>query len=378
MTSIPSGPRAAPWMVAAAMVAIAPLILSACHKRPADSAAAPMFTDDHGMLTVPAGSPLRTHMVVQPVAGGEQSAVIELPAQIEADPARVANVVAPLTGRVIALKVGLGQHVRRGQILVVLASGDTAGAYADRDKAQDTLETARKALARAKGVQAAGGSAQKDLEAAQSAFNQAQAESIRAATRVAALNGLAKGDAHDLVLTAPQTGVVTALAVASGQQVTDPTAVLMTIANVETVFVTANVPETEIGEFPAGTAATVILAADPGHPLRGRVSEMDAVVQPDTRRQKVRIAMANPGGRLLPNMYATVRVNGRLNGGVIVPQSALLMNNDAVSVLVEVRPWVFQRRAVRIGDETEDNARVLSGLGPGDRVVVRGGVLLDD
>jgi len=88
--------------------------------------------------------------------------------------------------------------------------------------------------------------------------------------------------------------------------------------------------------------------------------------------------MANPGGRLLPNMYATVKVNGRQNGGVIVPQSALLMNNDAVSVLVEVRPWVFQRRAVKIGDETEDDARVLSGLVPGDRVVVRGGVLLDD
>ena len=378
MTSTRSGPRAALRIVVAALLAIAPFILSACQRRPADSAAAPMFTDDHGVLTVPAGSPLRTHLSVQTVAGGEQPAVIELPAQIEADPARVANVVAPLTGRVVALKVGLGQHVSRGQVLVVLASGDTAGAYSDRDKAKDALETARKALVRAKGVQAAGGSAQKDLEAAQSAFNQAQAELTRAQTRVAAVNGLARGDAHDLVLTAPQAGVVTALAVASGQQVTDPTAVLMTIANLEKVFVTANVPETDIGEFPAGAAATVVLAADPGHPLQGRVSETDAVVQPDTRRQKVRIAMANPGGRLLPNMYATVKVNGRRNGGVIVPQSALLMNNDAVSVLVEVRAWVFQRRAVMIGDETEENARVLSGLVRGDRVVVRGGVLLDD
>jgi cobalt-zinc-cadmium efflux system membrane fusion protein len=77
-------------------------------------------------------------------------------------------------------------------------------------------------------------------------------------------------------------------------------------------------------------------------------------------------------------MYATVRVNGSLNGGAVVPQSALLMNNDVTSVLVEVRPWVFQRRAVRIGDETEADARVTSGLSPGDRVVVRGGVLLDD
>jgi len=54
------------------------------------------------------------------------------------------------------------------------------------------------------------------------------------------------------------------------------------------------------------------------------------------------------------------------------------MNNDSLSVFVEVRPWVFQRRAVKIGDETDSNARVLSGVKPGDRIVVRGGVLLND
>ena len=153
---------------------------------------------------------------------------------------------------------------------------------------------------------------------------------------------------------------------------------LLTVTNVDTVFVTANVPESQIGRFQVGAPATVLLAGDPDHPLHARVSEADAVVQADTRRQKVRIAMANPGARLLPNMYATVQVDGRLGGGVVVPQSALLMNNDAVTVLVEVRPWVFQRRAVKIGDETDTDARVLSGLGPGERVVVRGGVLLDD
>jgi cobalt-zinc-cadmium efflux system membrane fusion protein len=54
------------------------------------------------------------------------------------------------------------------------------------------------------------------------------------------------------------------------------------------------------------------------------------------------------------------------------------MNNDTTSVLVEVRPWVFQRRAVKLGDETDSVARVLNGLSAGERVVVRGGVLLND
>jgi cobalt-zinc-cadmium efflux system membrane fusion protein len=370
-------------LLLAALSASFPLILGACHRPAANAEGGPMFTDRDGLISVPAGSLLRTHLTVQAVGGGERAAVIELPAQVEADPARVANVAAPLTGRVVSLKVGLGQRVRQGQVLAVLASGDTAGVFSDRDKAADALDLARKALERAKGVKAAGGSAEKDLEGAQSAFNQAQAELTRAQTRLAAVNGGApnggvKGGAHELVLTAPQTGVVITLSVGAGQQVTDATAVLMTVANVDKVFVTANVPESQIGDFLAGAQASVVLAGDPGHPLQGRVTETDAVVQPDTRRQKVRIAMANPSGRLLPGMYATVTLKGRAHGGILVPQSSLLMNNDVISVLVEVRPWVFQRRPVKIGDETEADARVLGGLNPGDRVVVRGGVLLDD
>jgi len=353
------------------------LFVAACHHAP-DAPSAPMFTDDHGQLTIPAGSPLRSHLAVQPVGGGDAAAVIELPAAVEADPARVANVLAPLTGRIVALKVRLGEHVRQGQVLAILASGDFAQAKSDAEKARDTEALAMKALERARGVQEAGGSAVKDLEAAQSAYNQAASETTRAEARLAALNGTAGGRSRELALTAPQSGVITNLAVGAGAQVGDPTATLMTVTNLDRVFVTANVDESDIGKAQTGTAADIILTADPSHPLHGKVSEIDAVVQPDTRRQKVRIALPNPDGRLLPNMYATVRLAAPQAGGVFVPQSALLMNNDTVSVLVEVRPWVFQRRPVQIGDETDADARVLSGLRPGDRVVVRGGVLLND
>ena len=355
----------------------AALALAACH--PADKAApeVDMFTSDHGLLSVPAGSPLRSHLVIQPVVAGASTATLSVPAAVEADPARVTNILAPLTGRVLALKVRLGQHVVRGQPLLVLASGDFAQATSDEAKARDALDLARKALVRARGVQAAGGAALKDLEAAQSSYAQAEAELTRARARVLSLSGTTAGGA-DLTLRAPQNGVVTTLAIASGAVVSDPTATLMTVTNLDRVFVTANVGEDAIGKIVPGAAADMLLSDDPARPLHGRVSEIDAVVQPDTRRQKVRIALPNPGGRLMPNMYATVKFAIPASGGVYVPQSALLMNNDTTSVLVEVRPWVFQRRAVRIADETDAAARVLNGLQAGDRVVVRGGVLFND
>jgi cobalt-zinc-cadmium efflux system membrane fusion protein len=352
--------------------------MAACHRANSDAPVAAMFTDDHGLLVVSAASPLRSRLAVRAVGQGAAGGALELPAAIEADPSRVANVLAPLTGRVAALKVALGEHVKRGQVLAILASGDFAQAFADDDKARDAVDLAKRALDRARGVGEAGGAAQKDLEAAQSTYNQAQAELVRTRARLQSLNRGAGYRSRELTLTAPQSGVVTSLAVAPGAQVDDPNAVLMTVTNLDRVFVTANVAERDIGKVVVGSDAEIVLNADPGRPIRARITQVTPVVDADTRRQKVRIALANADCRLLPNMYATVRVAGREAGGVFVPQSALLMNNDAVSVLVETRPWVFRRQAVQIGDETETSANILSGLKAGDRVVVRGGILLND
>lgn len=364
-------------MRAPAMLSLAVMLAGCGGSNTAGDNARPMFTDDNGLLTVPAASPLRSHLTIQAVTGGGQSGFVDLPAAVEADPARVANIVAPLTGRITALKVGIGQRVRQGQVLAVIASGDMAQAWADNDKARDAADTAKRALDRAQGVREAGGAAVKDVEAAQSAYNQAAAELARTRARLASL-GAGAGHGRDLVLTAPQSGVVTALSVAAGAQVSDPTAALMTVSNLARVFVTANVAEGQVGAVRAGDGADITLTAYPGQTLHGRVGEVDPVLQPDTRRQKVRIALGNEAGKLMPGMYATVRLAGRGADGVFVPQSALLMNNDSVTVLVEVRPWVFQRRAVSIGDETDTSVHVLSGLAAGDHVVVRGGVLLND
>jgi membrane fusion protein, heavy metal efflux system len=91
------------------------------------------------------------------------------------------------------------------------------------------------------------GAAQKDLEAAESAYAQARAELTRADARLITLDGAASGHSRDLVLTAPQGGVVTALAIASGAQVSDPTATLMTVTNLDQVFMTATTVASDAG-----------------------------------------------------------------------------------------------------------------------------------
>jgi cobalt-zinc-cadmium efflux system membrane fusion protein len=81
---------------------------------------------------------------------------------------------------------------------------------------------------------------------------------------------------------------------------------------------------------------------------------------------------------LKPNMFANASIDIPQPEQVFIPQSALLMNNDSITVFVEVSPWTFERRTVDISYDESDGTRVLKGLKQGDRVIVRGGVLLND
>jgi cobalt-zinc-cadmium efflux system membrane fusion protein len=356
------------------------ILLAACSNTPKEAPASPAVVDDHGRLRVPEHSPLRQRLMVQAVDLRQAPHVLSVPAMVEADPARTANVLPPLTGKVIALKVGLGDHVTRGQLLAVIASGDLAQAYADADKARDALALAKKDLDRARGVQAAGGLAQKELEAAQSTFNQAQAESDRAQTRLAAVGGQAgaRTAGHAMSITAPVSGSITTLSVSPGTYVNDATASLMTVANLDSVWITADVAESDISLVKPGQAVEAHLAAYPDAVFRGQVSFVSAMLQSDTRRDMVRVAVANPDGRLKPNMFATASFDIAQPAQVFVPESALLMNNDSTTVFVEVSPWTFERRTVELSYDEGAGTRVLKGLKAGDRVVVRGGVLLND
>jgi len=358
-------------------VTLAACLTAAGCSRPADTAGdgAAMFTVENGRVHVPEGSPIRKRLVIGLAGASEASPSLDIPATVEADPRRVANILSPVTGRIVSVNVALGDHVRRGQTLAVIASGDHAQAMADVEKAADALQLARRSLERAEGVRAAGGGADKDVEAARSAHAQAEAELTRARARAASL-GPAQGG-RNLILSAPQDGVVTALAMAPGAQVSDPTAVLMTVTNVARLYVTAAVPETDLSRVSVGMEAEVRLVADPTAVIRARIGAVNPVLEPDTRREKVRMVVDNADGRLKPNMYATVRI-ATTSDGVWAPQSALLMNNDATTVLVETGPWTFERRRVQLGDETADQVQVVSGLSRGERIVTRGGILLND
>jgi len=331
-------------------------------------------------IVVPEGSPLRERLSVAAAAGEPVSAKLVLPGIVEADPSRTAPVLTPLSGRVLELKVGLGDRVVRGQLLAVIDSPDLGQAYDDNDKARDAAALTEKNLARQEGQFKIDVIAERDLDQAKSDNTQAQAEYTRTQARLKMLGGLEDGKEPSRLLKvrAPVSGSVTALSIAPGNLINDPTQPMLTIADLSTVWVTALAPEKDVASISKDQDAEVSLSAYPDRQLHGKVSFVSDVIEPDSRRDKIRIAFANADYSLKPNMFATVTLTGPSQTRVVLPSSALLMNNDRTSVFVATAPWTFERRTVDPQLEEGSSVAIRSGVQAGEQVVVKGGILLND
>ena len=340
----------------------------------------PMLIREGARIRVPEGSPLRGKLTIGGVGQQEIQRKLVLPAVVEADPSRTVKVLPPVTGRVTDLKVQLGERVSQGQELAVIDSGDLAQAYADIEKAKANVTLTKKALDRQLGLEKAGGAAIKDREQAQNDYDQAVAERERAQTRLRAIGVPAdqKEQSRLLTLKAPVAGSVIDLAVAPGAFLNDPTAAIMTIANLGTIWVTANVPEKDTALVTKGQEVDVVFSAYPGEVFNGRVLFISDVLDPDTRRTKIRIAFENPDMKLKPNMFADATFLAPRQMMQVVPTQALVLKDETDRVFAEVAPWTFEPRPVEVGFQQGDQAIVEHGLKPGERIVVKGGVLLND
>jgi cobalt-zinc-cadmium efflux system membrane fusion protein len=138
------------------------------------------------------------------------------------------------------------------------------------------------------------------------------------------------------------------------------------------------VAEKDVAALAPGQDAEVSLLAYPARTLHGKVLFVPDVIEADTRRNKTRIAFANPDYALKPNMFTTVTLHGPALTRVVLPSSALLMNNDRTSVFVATAPWTFERRTVEPFLEESSEVTIAAGVQPGEQVVVRGGILLND
>ena len=341
-------------------------------------AATPALVHDGDALLVPEKSPLRKSLLVAPVEQRSVALPFTLPAVVEADPARLVKLMPPMAGRIVRLNKQLGDQVKAGEVLLTMDSPDFAQAAADAAKARAALTLASHGLERQRELDKSDLAVRRDLEQAQSDFAQAASEAARADARLRQTGARAAATADGkLAVRSPIAGRVVDLAAAEGAYWNDATASLMTVADLSRVFVSANAQEKDLARLYVGQQASVKLDAYAA-PLTGQVRYVGDLLDADTRTVKVRLPFDNRDGRLKPGMFAEATLSARPHQGILVPMAAVVQGGFSSHAFVEVSPWRFAPREVKLGVQIGQQVEVLAGLRAGERIVVKDGVLLND
>jgi len=313
-------------------------------------------------------------------------------------------VLTPFTGRVTRLIARMGDEVKRGDALfeidspeVVQAQTDLIAALHGLEKAKSQLALAKRVLDRQTGLLADKATSQRELDSARNDFAAAESDLATAnGTLMAARNRLRVIIGRDkeeververersvnplITINAPIDGTVIGRKVGPGQYVrSDVADPLYSVADLTTMWLKANVPETEIANVRVGQELEVRVTALPDRTFRARIIAIGASSDTATRRIVVRSEIPNPDRLLRSDMFANFKIT--IGGGEplpVVPVEAVIRDGAEAAVWVMREPTVFDRRKVKLGREREGRVQVLEGLQAGEQVVGRGAIYVDN
>jgi membrane fusion protein, heavy metal efflux system len=299
-------------------------------------------------------------------------------------------VLLPVAGRITEVLVRFGDAVKKDQTLLTVESPDAETAASDYLQAEGNVAQANAALHKAQAdlerVQdlfKGDAIAKKEVVAAEttaaqakSILQQAQATLQQAKARLELL-GLKPGTfGQKIAVRAPLSGKITEMTVVAGEFRNDLSSSLVTIADLSTVWISADVPESSIRLVKIGERFEVRLSAFPNEVFHSRVTRMSDSVDPQTRTVEVWAELANPQGRLRPEMFGEVRHIESYHRVSTVPSTAVIQAQRRTIVYREIAKGKFQQAEVEVGKRSGDLMPVLKGLTPSDRVVVDGAMLL--
>jgi cobalt-zinc-cadmium efflux system membrane fusion protein len=318
---------------------------------------------------------------------GEHAAAPELNVTgvVQADVSRQVPVPSLATGRIIEIDARLGDTVKKGQLLFKVRSSDIAGAYSDYQKAvkNERLAVENERLAKVQQERALtlyenGAIPKSALEiadngeiAAQTGVDNAKVDTATAVERLKLLGSDLDHPSGIVEVAAPTSGVITDQQITEGagvQALTPPNP--FTISDLSHVWIVCDVWENNMAQVKVGQYADIHLAAYPDRVLRGRISNILPIIDPNIRTAKVRLEVENPGLMRL-GMFVTATFHGETaERRATAPSTAILHLHDRAWVYTPNGDGAFKRLEVVAGGTLPDNTvEIVRGIKPGDQVV---------
>lgn len=362
----------------------ASLLLGACSEE-SDTAAPTAAAAPVDPNLVQAGDNLGNIIKLGTVSRMELSDTLRVAGQVDFDEQRVTRIGATVTGRVTELTAMLGQQVKVGDTLAVLNSTELGAAQLAYMKARAQAQLNERNVERAQQLFAADVIGSAELQRRESELSISRAEMRAAADQLRVL-GVSSKSLEKLTSTgainsvspvvATMAGTVVERLVAQGQ-VVQPSEVMFTVADLSRVWVEAEVPEQQAAAVRPGQTIQVEIPAL-GQQLTAKLIFIADTVNPMTRTIMVRSELDNSDRSLKPAMLATVLIQGRPTARLVVPDTAIVRENNKDYLFVEVGPQQFKLTEVALGPAIGTLRPVLGGVAEGTKVVTEGAFHLNN
>ncbi|PYG78037.1 MULTISPECIES: efflux RND transporter periplasmic adaptor subunit [unclassified Pseudomonas] len=297
---------------------------------------------------------------------------ISFPGEIRFDEDRTAHVVPRVPGVVEAVQAELGQAVKRGQVLAVIASQQISDLRSEQQAAQRRLELARLTFQREQQLWQERISAEQDYLQARQALQEAEIALANARQKVAAVGPAGAGNRYEL--RAPFDAVVVEKHLTVGE-VVDETSNAFTLSDLSRVWATFAVAPRDLDKVVTGRNVTVS-APDLGAQVEGKVNYVGSLLGEQNRAATVRATLANPNGAWRPGLFVNVAVSvERFNAAVAVPENALQTWEEQTVVFARTEEG-FEARPVKTGRRDAGQVEITDGLAAGTQVAAAGSFVL--
>jgi len=324
-----------------------------------------------------------SHIQIVTVEQGKLARTLRLSGSVQYNDFKTTPVISQVGGPVSRVMVAPGEHVRAGQPLLYVASPDFSIQRSAFIKARDAFQLADRFYKRAQDLYAHHAIAESDLEQAESARAQAQAdlESSEAGIRILGITDpesiVNKPATPEVPLYSPVAGEVVERQCSPGQLLAPGATQCFTLSDMSSVWILVNIYQKDVAYVHAGDPVTIDNESYPGL-VRGKIKYISPALDPTTRTLQARIDAPNPGERLKKEMYVTAEVQaGVIPNALSVPNSAVLRDEQNMPyVYLQTGNTQFARRGVTLGESENGKTQILTGLQANDRVVGDGSLFL--
>jgi membrane fusion protein, heavy metal efflux system len=338
------------------------LIIGSCHSKAADPPGkAPFCLSDT----------LQKNVVIDTVKLQLVKNIISLSGKIEANEDKWVKVFPVVGGTVAEMKVQLGDYVKKGQTLAIVRSGEIADYENQLTNAQSSVKIATKTLNSTREMYKSGLASERDVVTAETDLEKAQSD-LKRSEQTNSIYGTRTNATQ--VLIAPVSGYIIEKNVTDQMQYkADATLPFFIIANLDEVWVMANVFETDIAKIKTGFDAEVNVIAYKDKVFKGKVDRIFSILDPQSRVMKVRIKVPNKDNLLKPEMFAqiTIKYNDNTNQLPAIPSQAIIFDKNRNYVMVYKDKCDLETREIEIFEVAGNTTYLKSGLKAGEKIIAR-------